>query len=54
MKALIEFLGEEGLHKALELIKTALAGKQDKMHEITAEETRQMWSEVVAAGEAQA
>lgn len=47
MKNLIEYLGEEGLLKALTLIKTALAGKQDKMKEITAEETRALWNEVV-------
>lgn len=49
MKSIIEYLGEDGLMKALTLIKTALAGKQDKMKEITAEETRQMWNDVVAA-----
>lgn len=48
-KDLIEYFGPEGLRQLMILIKTALAGKQDKMEEITAEETQQMWNEVVEA-----
>lgn len=49
-KDLIEYFGPEGLRQLMILIKTALAGKQDKMEEITAEETQQMWDAVVEAG----
>lgn len=48
-KDLIEYFGPEGLRQLMILIKTALAGKQDKMEEITAEETQQMWNDVVSA-----
>lgn len=48
-KDLIEYFGPEGLRQLMILIKTALAGKQDKMEEITAEETQQMWNAVVEA-----
>lgn len=48
-KSLIEYFGPEGLRQLMILIKTALAGKQDKMEEITAAETKEMWDAVVAA-----
>lgn len=46
-----KYTGYEALEQALTLIKTELAGKQDKMQEITAEETQQKWDALVAADE---
>lgn len=43
-----KYTGEEALDEALILIKTALAGKQDKMNPITPEEVQAKWDALVA------
>lgn len=45
-----DYLGESGLSMAMQLIKTALAGKQDKMEEMTEDEVNAMWEKVKAEG----
>ena len=43
-----EYVGRPGVNEILTLFKTALAGKQDKMEEITPEEVQELWDEVCA------
>lgn len=46
------YTGPDALDEALILIKTALAGKQDKMEEITAEEVQAKWDALAVTNNA--